>query len=218
MPTSNLPSLMSLIASANPSECLLWPFGRDAHGYGRSTYKGKRQGVHRIAYIIANGNIPENLEAMHRCDNPPCFNPYHIMVGTHLDNIADMNKKGRGFSVLNETQVREIKQLWPSLSYNVLAKRYGVSAQMIGFMCVGNAWKHLPLSDEGIRLKSSGERPTLKGESAPSSKLTNEQVLEIRSMHGKLSQRKVALKYGLGKSTVGSIWRGEHWRHLLPSV
>jgi hypothetical protein len=31
----------------------------------------------------------------HTCDNPPCVNPLHLMVGTQRDNSQDMAQRGR---------------------------------------------------------------------------------------------------------------------------
>lgn len=50
-----------------------------------------------------------------------------------------------------------------------------------------------------------------------SRKLTEDQVRDIRSLSGKMTQRALAKKFGLlSKSTIGCILRGEQWTHLLP--
>lgn len=49
--------------------------------------------AHRLAYLFAYGLIPPVV--MHRCDNPQCFRPEHLVGGTQTDNMLDMTIKGR---------------------------------------------------------------------------------------------------------------------------
>ncbi len=49
------------------------------------------------------------------------------------------------------------------------------------------------------------------GESHPNVKLTTEQVGEIRAIGRSMKQRDLAKLYGVCKSTIGNIVRGEHW-------
>ena len=54
---------------------------------------------HRLAYEMHYAEpIPEGMLVMHTCDNPRCFNPEHLVIGTHSDNTLDMVAKGRGNS------------------------------------------------------------------------------------------------------------------------
>jgi len=79
--------------------CWEWKRGKSS-GYGRVRVGGKRGQVyraHRLAYELVNGPIPDGAVVMHACDNPPCINPAHLIVGTQGENIADRDLKGHGW-------------------------------------------------------------------------------------------------------------------------
>jgi len=86
----------------NPGDCWLWNAGTD-RGYG-SFYRGPNQSrtsAHRFSYELVYGAIPqsENLRndfsVLHRCDNPLCVNPAHLLLGTQAENNTDGFNKGR---------------------------------------------------------------------------------------------------------------------------
>jgi hypothetical protein len=63
---------------------------------GRLTVKGYahvRSGdggmrfAHRIAYAQKYGPVPEGMELDHVCRNRACFNPEHLQVVTHSENM-----------------------------------------------------------------------------------------------------------------------------------
>ena len=58
--------------------------------------------VHRTSYKHNHGEIPDGWYVMHKCDNPPCFNPEHLTVGTAKDNAQDSLKKGRSYIASGE--------------------------------------------------------------------------------------------------------------------
>ena len=83
-------------------ECWEWQ-GATTNGYG--TFRDNEVAenfkllVTRVAWVVIKGEpIPDNLHVLHRCDNPKCFNPDHLFLGTHQDNMKDRDNKGRTFS------------------------------------------------------------------------------------------------------------------------
>ena len=57
----------------------------------------------------------------------------------------------------------------------------------------------------------------IKGEDNPHSKLTNEDVIEIRHLYKKenISMKKLGAKFGVTASSVNQIVKGRSWKHLL---
>lgn len=76
--------------------CWLWTGGVCGNGYGAIKMNGKQEAVHRVAWIIQNGEIPEGMQVLHSCDIPLCVR--HLFLGTGQDNSRDMVKKGRAAS------------------------------------------------------------------------------------------------------------------------
>jgi hypothetical protein len=77
-------------------DCMEWVGGRSTHGYGRVNLGSYRYThAHRVAYEQAHGPIPNGMVVRHTCDNPPCINPRHLVLGTQVDNARDAVERGR---------------------------------------------------------------------------------------------------------------------------
>jgi len=63
--------------------------------YGSFPINGEGFAAHRVAWAIMNGDIPEGMIVMHKCDVTRCVNPDHLSVGTQRENTIDAYKKGR---------------------------------------------------------------------------------------------------------------------------
>lgn len=129
----------------NPDACWEWDANRK-NGYGQYHVNGRSpQIASRYAYELTFGPIPDGLGVLHRCDNPPCCNPMHLFLGTNLDNINDMLRKGRNRSgnvfKLTDEQVREIRRRRaPSRSEKQkVAAEFGISLRYLYQLLRGDA-------------------------------------------------------------------------------
>lgn len=76
--------------------CLIWLGSvTTTFGYGVIKIKGRVRTTHRASWECENGNIPDNLHVLHKCDIPSCVNPDHLFLGTNDDNVYDKTIKGR---------------------------------------------------------------------------------------------------------------------------
>jgi hypothetical protein len=81
--------------------CREWSAGRFKKGYGMfnaGRWPDGRQDTryaHRVVWELIHGPIPEGLVVRHSCDNPPCCNPAHLLIGTQSDNLMDASVRGR---------------------------------------------------------------------------------------------------------------------------
>ena len=113
-------------------------------GYGRISIDGKHYTVHRLAYMLAIGEIADGLLVCHKCDNPPCCNPEHLFLGTPEDNMNDCVTKGR-LEGRKGVGAKKLKPYWKDIcdkfslgaTLKALAKEYGTSPQTIKFIVYG---------------------------------------------------------------------------------
>jgi hypothetical protein len=186
--------------STEPDGCWLWtgrPNGR--FGYGRFWIKQSRYLTHRVSWTINNGPIPDGMLVLHSCDNPPCVNPAHLFLGTHLTNRRDCIEKGR-------------------VRY-AIGDRNGAHTHpdRVPYGDRNGSRKHPERLARGDR---SGPRlhPECmpRGERNPMAKLTADAVLTIRARYaaGGTSYHRLAKEYAVGWTTIQAIISRRNWRHL----
>ena len=102
---------------------------KSAH-YGTIRINGKQVRRSRAAAAAFLGfDLGSPLLVLHRCDNPPCFNPYHLFVGTAKDNAMDAKQKGRLRGAPRKRREPMIPGLLAHL--NAILSRYNVSQRDI---------------------------------------------------------------------------------------
>lgn len=91
-----LPARLTEHRVVTDSGCWEWKRARTSEGYGRVRWNGRVEKVHRLtAHLVWGMELRSTAKVLHRCDNPPCFNPDHLYVGTQADNVKDMVSRGR---------------------------------------------------------------------------------------------------------------------------
>lgn len=63
-------------------------------------------------------------------------------------------------------------------------------------------------SINGLLIRPKGEKHSL-------AKLTEKQVIEIRSLQNKMKRKDIAIKFNVGRSNIDMILANQTWRHLL---
>ena len=135
-------------------ECWIWTGYTTKGGYGLITSNGKTTTAHRFAWELTYGRILRGMDILHHCDNPTCVRPDHLFLGTQQDNIIDMVEKGRYGqeshprrpggkhylpfqSKLTKRQVEQIKVRLGYESGASLARRFGVTRQLVNLIKLG---------------------------------------------------------------------------------
>ena len=122
--------------------------------YGKFWSNGKHVYAHRFSWELVNGEIPDGLFVLHKCDNRSCVNPEHLFLGTCQDNTNDMINKGRmehasgekaGAAKLTENIVREIRIRYAKggVTLKSLSIEYSVSLSTIHFAITRKNWKYV---------------------------------------------------------------------------
>ena len=136
-------------------DCWEWTACK-SNGYGRigrGGKGGKMEQAHRVSWEFHNGEIPDGLQVLHTCDNPPCCNPGHLFLGTPAVNAADRDTKGRqadfrgegnSSARLTEAQVVEIRRRHNAgETQAALGIEYGVANQHVSGIVNGKKWAHV---------------------------------------------------------------------------
>lgn len=225
----------------SPSGCWVWNGCRIKMGgyyYGsiagqidgvRYTKPGVAMGAHRASWILHYGPIPpgagpHGTVVMHKCDNPLCVNPEHLMLGTQRDNIDDMNAKKRGdisglaskrgSSHRNSALTAEQVQYVLSSSKNAveLGAELGVTRHLISNVRCGKTYTEETNSQELRELAKLRKGLSRPGAGNPNSKLTSEQVRYIRS--SPKTTYAIAEELGVTQPTVASARRRATYKDI----
>jgi len=132
-------------------DCWEWTGCRHPEGYGRFNPYGEIINSHRFIFELEGSDIPSGMIVCHHCDNPPCVNPDHLYLGTHMDNTRDKINRGNQLrgedhprSKLSEENVKEIRDgIANGIECKFFAKQFNLSTSNISSIKNRKSWKHI---------------------------------------------------------------------------
>ena len=202
-------------------ECWPWKAYRSPSGHGRFQLGGRgsrTMTASRFVWEITHGPVRRGLEVIHRCPNGWCVNPSHLFAGTPADRGAELFRQARTCfgerhpnSRLTAELVAEIRAFLassPRPTLAAVARKYGIAKEHVGAIWKFRLWTRiggsaLPFRD--IRAR----RPRRKPSRPSRPRCDDHTVMTIAQLKdGVFSQAEIARLLGVGKTTVGRVWRG----------
>lgn len=196
--------------SGGEGACWPWTGARKRSGYGNFFLRYGRRGTktifliaHRAAYIVTHGPISADQVVRHTCDNPPCCNPAHLLLGTQADNIQDAIGRGRWDPRLGAQQVlpstiarntarrhlteRDIAAIIIARAaghtINSVAAEYGLAGSTLQGVFCGTCYKDFPLVRRMAELHRQGIRFSARRR-APAHPVLRALAEEVAALYG----------------------------------
>jgi hypothetical protein len=139
-------------------ECWPWTAHTKEEGYGLlflENVNGNKRSLtaHRVSYQLhSNTTIGSDVVVRHKCDNPRCCNPNHLIAGAILDNIKDRQDRNRqakgersGKAKVTEEIVISIRREYVrrKVTYQSLATKYGLCRRQVWMIVRKRSWSHV---------------------------------------------------------------------------
>lgn len=127
------------------TQCFIW-MGYKVGKYGVICYQATNEYIHRLVY---NKMVCKDIVEVvrHSCDNTLCWNPEHLLGGTHLDNTKDKvdrlrHKFGSNHYKAKITEELAAKVKFDNISLNE-ALRLGIPKGTYYGIKKGYIWTHV---------------------------------------------------------------------------
>lgn len=195
--------------------CWEWQ-GATTNGYG--SFRDAKVGgnvkilAHRAAWVAFKGEaLLPDVHVCHHCDNPICFNPDHLFLGTHHENMMDRDSKKRTLSgelvatsVYSSAEIDEVKRMLNS----------GMTGVAISEV-MGISQAHISRIRRGYSRVS--ETQIGKNYVHANRKYSDEELERVAALlvEGQLSAPKIAELVGVSRHLVGDMRKGKAHKRFM---
>lgn len=217
--------------------CWIFPGHVNSKGFVYATFQKKYMPAHRVAYMLACGEVPEKTYVSHYCSSHNCINPGHLYlrpIDMSLEERLKRHTNNFGVSgVCWEWVGHKNKQGYGSLTvYNETYRATHISyinfkgpipeGMIICHSCDNPSCVNPEHLWAGTYKDNSQDRDVKKrnqdtrGEKNPLSRLKEEDILEIRRMskNGWLGTE-IAHFYQMHPNHIRDIILKKSWKHIL---
>jgi len=186
----------------DPSGCWNWQGSMTSDFYGRIRVGDKVMATHRLAYTVAHGSIPRGKVVRHKCDNPRCCNPGHLVIGDHEDNAQDMVDRGRHELRRRQLSPEEIGRLVSMRAAGATKREIAVDLKANWYI-VSKA-----IDRAGVDGVKRPGRP--KGSRNLHARVSDDRKQQMRTLYatGQFTQQQLAEQFGCDQTYVSLIVRG----------
>lgn len=208
-------------------DCIVW-IATLGNGYGIFNFRGSTIGAHRFAYWVANGELPES-DVAHECGNRACVNPAHLKARTRAANMQNVHTrkrlreaaKGHRYRTkLTDDQIRQIKETYrdePGLTDQEIVDRFKLPVGAAALAKIRKEQSGVHVHVDGFK-PSARQGAAARGRRNGRSKLSEQQVHEIRRRGADEDAVVLAEEFQISRRTVDDIVAGRIWTHLSEGV
>ena len=182
--------------------------------------------LHRLIWIVANGDIPKDIEINHKNG---------IKYDNRLENLELTDKRGNALhsyrvlgnkggssrgedspmAKLTREKVFEMREKYATGNYNLrdIAIEYNISDANTASVITGKTWKDYP----GTISENPGRgKQRIRRIENHAKKLSKEAVFNIKVLlkENKMTRREIANKYNVTKATINAIVWGKIWSYI----
>lgn len=132
----------------------------------------------------------------------------------HKANQEKFVGSKNGKSKLNEEQVYEIKTLISKEnSFGSISRRFKVGTSAISSIYSGRTWSHVKCEELDFYKKSGKNATKMFGSKNPNSKLSENDVIEIRAII-KPNYTRIGKQYGVSSTVISGIIKNKIWNNV----